>query len=62
MRFLYALEFFRKRVMPYEYNGSFDTFTCNLCGVVIHRQKEIASAPQLDAISKTNTEGIRFCI
>ena len=37
--------------MPYEYNGSADTFTCNLRGTVLHRQKEIASARLVDAIS-----------
>ena len=28
----------RKRVMPYEYNGSPYIITCAVCGIVIHRQ------------------------
>ena len=28
----------RKRVMPYECNGSFDIITCSICGTVLHRQ------------------------
>ena len=35
----------RKRVVPYEYNGSAYIITCFICGSVLHRQsqKEIAS-------------------
>ncbi len=28
----------RKRVVPYEYNGSFDIITCVVRGSVLHRQ------------------------
>ena len=37
----------RKRVVPYEYNGSSYIIACDICGSVLHRQsqKEIASLP-----------------